>query len=381
MSTFTLDLQTFHNHLRNLAGDEVFYDLRIKCDGGVILANQLVMASGSKVFRHALTKPDGKGGGGRVAVAIADKKGPMKTVKVKGIPSRAMRNVARFLARGSIGFVSEVDGDLDEFVEAAVALKVKGICREKDVVDLDLTEASTPPLIDKNADTELLFDNETALSEAVTQAFEVLSRPGTGSNSGGGSSSGGGGGGGGGGGSSGGSIFNGQSLLIGEPSKTDAYVTDLNMISAGGSGSKKEKNSTATKEPKSRKRKQSPQQQQQPAAPRRRQQQQAPVRKKSRGPPAKKQPKESQKPAAKKPPQQRKSASLRPPPELIPPTAPQEKWLPMPAPEDGDSADPDEAEMRARRLNGISGAFWQCDKCEFWHYHKHGMKKHLDTMH
>ena len=49
-----------------------------------------------------------------------------------------------------------------------------------------------------------------------------------------------------------------------------------------------------------------------------------------------------------------------------------EKWAPLPT---------TAARMRAKRCMGISGSFWQCDLCEFWHYHKHGMAKHLEATH
>jgi hypothetical protein len=185
MSAFNLDPDTFHHQLRNLLAndesDETFSDARIKCseDGGVVAANQLILASCSKVFRHVLTRANGaerKGRVQQVSVALADKiesGETYKTFKVKGVSSKAMRNVVSFMNRGSISFGLNDDSAMEEFVDAAVALKVKGITRERDDIDLDLSEAATPPIVcgsAKDDDTnDLLFDNEAALSEAVTQ--------------------------------------------------------------------------------------------------------------------------------------------------------------------------------------------------------------------
>ena len=57
-TAFNLDLATFHGQLKSLVSGEesMFCDVRIKCDGGVVAANQLVLAAGSKVFKHALTR-------------------------------------------------------------------------------------------------------------------------------------------------------------------------------------------------------------------------------------------------------------------------------------------------------------------------------------
>ena len=57
-TAFNLDLATFHGQLKSLVSgeDSMFCDVRIKCDGGVVAANQLVLAAGSKVFKHALTR-------------------------------------------------------------------------------------------------------------------------------------------------------------------------------------------------------------------------------------------------------------------------------------------------------------------------------------
>ena len=57
-----------------------------------------------------------------------------------------------------------------------------------------------------------------------------------------------------------------------------------------------------------------------------------------------------------------------------------EKWLPLPT-STSTSNSTTTSRMRAKRCMGISGSFWQCDLCEFWHYHKHGMAKHLEAAH
>ena len=57
-----------------------------------------------------------------------------RNIKVKGISHRAMRNVVRFLNKGTIGFDEDEAEGVDEFVEAAVALKLRGVSRKEQVI-------------------------------------------------------------------------------------------------------------------------------------------------------------------------------------------------------------------------------------------------------
>ena len=68
-------------------------------------------------------------GGGFVSSPIAK---TTRNIKVKGISHRAMRNVVKFLNKGTIGFDEDEEG-VDEFVEAAVALKLRGVSRKEQV--------------------------------------------------------------------------------------------------------------------------------------------------------------------------------------------------------------------------------------------------------
>ena len=73
---------------------------------------------------------DGMGGGsGFLSSPIAK---TTRNIKVKGISHRAMRNVVKFLNKGTIGFDEDEEG-VDEFVEAAVALKLRGVSRKEQV--------------------------------------------------------------------------------------------------------------------------------------------------------------------------------------------------------------------------------------------------------
>lgn len=369
-TAFNLDLATFHGQLKSLVSGEesMFCDVRIKCDGGVVAANQLVLAAGSKVFKHALTRHNALASaaalaGDKVSVGEDNHDGlvpsPLhlpsvaarttRNIKVKGISHRAMRNVVKFLNKGAIGFDEDEAEKVDEFVEAAIALKLRGVSRkEQDLSDLDL---------DKAADDVDLFDNEAALSEAVTQAFEVLSRS--------------------------------PNLDATPPAAAAAAsapmspwepgaATDLQQILAppprqpkkprGEKGRRRRKKKTNSL-----------------AAEKLGGKAQAQRRGPKRPPPQQEQPLVHVKAAA---------ATASPPP---PPPArmrrlnkrqaaalvkTREKWLPLPATSSSTSASASASgRMRAKRCMGISGGFWQCDLCEFWHYHKHGMAKHLEAAH
>ena len=56
-----------------------------------------------------------------------------RNIKVKGISHRAMRNVVKFLNKGAIGFDEDEAEKVDEFVEAAIALKLRGVSRKEQV--------------------------------------------------------------------------------------------------------------------------------------------------------------------------------------------------------------------------------------------------------
>jgi len=370
-TAFNLDLATFHGQLKSLVSGEesMFCDVRIKCDGGVVAANQLVLAAGSKVFKHALTRHNALASaaalaGDKVSVGEDNHDGlvpsPLhlpsvaarttRNIKVKGISHRAMRNVVKFLNKGAIGFDEDEAEKVDEFVEAAIALKLRGVSRkEQDLSDLDL---------DKAADDVDLFDNEAALSEAVTQAFEVLSRS--------------------------------PNLDATPPAAASAAAsapmspwepgaaTDLQQILAppphqpkkprGEKGRRRRKKKTNSL-----------------AAEKLGGKAQAQRRGPKRPPPQQEQPLVHVKAAA-------ATASPPPPParmrrlnkrQAAALVKTREKWLPLPATSSSTSASASSASgrMRAKRCMGISGGFWQCDLCEFWHYHKHGMAKHLEAAH
>ena len=72
---------------------------------------------------------DGIGGGSGFVSSPAK---TTRNIKVKGISHRAMRNVVKFLNKGTIGFDEDEEG-VDEFVEAAVALKLRGVSRKEQV--------------------------------------------------------------------------------------------------------------------------------------------------------------------------------------------------------------------------------------------------------
>ena len=74
---------------------------------------------------------DGMGGGsGFLSSPIAK---TTRNIKVKGISHRAMRNVVKFLNKGTIGFDEDEAEKVDEFVEAAIALKLRGVSRKEQV--------------------------------------------------------------------------------------------------------------------------------------------------------------------------------------------------------------------------------------------------------
>lgn len=386
-TAFDLDLATFHGQLKSLVSgeDSMFCDVRIKCDGGVVAANQLVLAAGSKVFKHALTRHnalasaaamasdkvsvgednnDGNGGG-FVSSPIAK---TTRNIKVKGISHRAMRNVVKFLNKGTIGFDEDEEG-VDEFVEAAVALKLRGVSRkEQDLSDLDL---------DKAADDVDLFDNEAALSEAVTQAFEVLSRsPGNLDSTTPAAAT------------AAAATMNPSSLFIGEPDLQQILVPQPKKSRGKGGVKRRRRNKKrdhlVTSEVKSSLKIRLPAAKnlggkaQTPKRPRKRREQPAP-------PPTAEQTEQEQplvhvKAASEQPTRMRRlnkrqTAAL---------TKTREKWLPLPtstASTTSTASPSSSPRMRAKRCMGISGSFWQCDLCEFWHYHKHGMAKHLEAGH
>ena len=243
----------------------------------------------------------------------------------------------------------------DKHYEGAV---IKLIITSQDLSDLDL---------DKAADDVDLFDNEAALSEAVTQAFEVLSRsPNLDSTPAAATAS-------------AAATMNPSSLFIGEPDLQQILVPPQPKKSRGGKGGggggvkgrRKKKNikNLAAKNLGGKA--------QTPRRPRKHQQQQQ------------EQPLVHVK-AAPQPPTKMRRLNKRQTAALV---KTKEKWLPLPtstststsgqarAAGASSSSSSSAPRMRAKRCMGISGGFWQCDLCEFWHYHKHGMAKHLEAAH
>ena len=245
----------------------------------------------------------------------------------------------------------------DKHYEGAVVIKL--IITSQDLSDLDL---------DKAADDVDLFDNEAALSEAVTQAFEVLSRsPNLDSTPAAATAS-------------AAATMNPSSLFIGEPDLQQILVPPQPKKSRGGKGGgggggvkgrRKKKNikNLAAKNLGGKA--------QTPRRPRKHQQQQQ------------EQPLVHVK-AAPQPPTKMRRLNKRQTAALV---KTKEKWLPLPtstststsgqarAAGASSSSSSSAPRMRAKRCMGISGGFWQCDLCEFWHYHKHGMAKHLEATH
>jgi hypothetical protein len=152
---FNMDMSIFYENLATLPAEQ-FGDTKIICtkDGGVFEADKLILAIGSRHFQEEIVK--GK-----------------TTIELNDMSREAVGDVLDYLYKGTICF-KEGTERLRDFLVTVARLGVRGPFEEGEAGELMRSEAPTPPMLKVEDVPAATPTGEADTLKLVTQVSEVL---------------------------------------------------------------------------------------------------------------------------------------------------------------------------------------------------------------